>query len=534
MRLALLLGSLLLALPLQASDLLLVNGRIWTGDESRPDASAMAVRDGRIVAVGDEAAVRAAVPAGVQPIDLGGRRVVPGINDAHVHLGTAPPSTRLELPFPESTSEQLEAALKAQPVDGEGWITGDIGSAIWTDAGWDQARLDALHPSRPVQLQMFTGHGLLLNTVAQRALGLDPAVEVPGGWYGTKADGTFDGRVYEYAHWRSLAQSPPQPDARELQSIQRYSQATLKWGTTSLQVMPWMPPARFLGLWNDAAVPSRLRLIRFPAPATHDEPVVTDALPKHPADMPRTTVSGTKWIIDGTPVDQAAPLREPYPDTGATGRLNFDQAQIEALLREILARDDHVLLHVGGDVAAITIMDAMEAIAPPAQWHGRRLRFEHGDGLAPDLLARATSFGIVVVQNPSHFAVPDGHPWMSLAREREFSPLSDLVDAGLPLAFGSDGPPNPWLNLMFAIAPATRPDQALTREQALRAYTGGSAYAEFTEHEKGKLAPGYLADFAVLSQDVLDEAAVPLQALPGTTSLLTVIGGEIAWRDPGF
>src|SRR5690606_20881481 len=102
-----------------------------------------------------------------------------------------------------------------------------------------------------------------------------------------------------------------------------------------------------------------------------------------------------------------------------------------------------------------------------------------------------------------------------------------------PLALGSDGPPNPWLNLMFATAPTTRPGQALTREQALRAYTSGSAYAESTEHEKGKLVAGYLADFAVLSQDVLDPE-LPTQALPGTRSLLTVVDGGIAWRDPEF
>src|SRR5690606_31011845 len=124
-----LLGCLLPALPLQAAELLLLNGRLWTGNERQPQASAMAVRDGRIVAVGDEAVAAAAVSKDAIRIDLGGRRVVPGINDAHVHLGTSPPSTQLDLPFPESTSDQLEAALQAQPTDGEGWITGDIGGA---------------------------------------------------------------------------------------------------------------------------------------------------------------------------------------------------------------------------------------------------------------------------------------------------------------------------------------------------------------------------------------------------------------------
>ncbi|QIK80398.1 amidohydrolase family protein [Lysobacter sp. HDW10] len=98
---------------------------------------------------------------------------------------------------------------------------------------------------------------------------------------------------------------------------------------------------------------------------------------------------------------------------------------------------------------------------------------------------------------------------------------------------GSDGPLNPWLNMMFAVAPAARPDQALSREAVLRAYTAGSAYAEFHEHDKGKIASGYLADIAVLSQDVLD-GTLPLGALPATTSVMTLINGEIAWQDPTF
>lgn len=532
---AVLLLVALLALPLQASELLLVNGRIWTGNPQQPDASALSIRDGRIVAVGDEASVAASVSAGATRIDLAGRRVVPGINDAHVHLGAPPVSTRLELPFPEASSEQVEAALKAQPADAEGWITGDIGGVIWNDPDWHQARLDALHPTRPVMLQVFTGHGWLLNSAAQRELGVDPEAALPGGWYGRDASGRFDGRLYEYAQWRH-ATGRQQPDEREQLSIRLYTEATLKWGITSIQVMSWLPPERFVGLWRDVDAATRLRLIRFPIPTGDGVPgtVAADPLPRHPEGTRRVTVSGTKWIIDGTPVEQAAPLRAPYPDTGSNGRLNFERDDLQAMLREILAREDQALLHVSGDVAAVAVMDAMEAIAPPAQWRERRLRFEHGDGLAPDLLARATRFGIVVVQNPSHFAMPEAHPFSALVRARDFSPLSDVLAAGLPLALGSDGPPNPWLNIMFAVTPATRPDQALTREQALRAYTAGSAYAEFREHEKGMLAPGYLADLAVLSQDALDEAAVPVEALPGTGSVLTVVDGQIAWRDPAF
>src|SRR5690606_119363 len=130
-----------------------------TGDALMPEAIAIAIRDGRVVAVGEDAVVAANVSSEAMVIDLGGRRVVPGINDAHVHLGAPPPSTRLELPFPEPGSAEVEAALKAQAVDGDGWISGEIGGALWNDPAWHQARLDALHPTRPVMLGMFTGHG---------------------------------------------------------------------------------------------------------------------------------------------------------------------------------------------------------------------------------------------------------------------------------------------------------------------------------------------------------------------------------------
>ena len=164
-------------------------------------------------------------------------------------------------------------------------------------------------------------------------------------------------------------------------------------------------------------------------------------------------------------------------------------------------------------------------MARPAAAHRTRR------GLTPDLVERARAFGVVLVQNPSHFMLPPTES--AFMQAHALQPLASVLKHGIPLALGSDGPPSPWLNMLFAIAPASRPDQGLTREQALRAYTSGSAFAEFTEQEKGRLAPGDLADLAVLSQDVLDEA-LPAQALPGTSSLLTMIGGKVAWHDPAF
>ncbi len=519
--------------PRSAPDLILHNGKFFTGDPQRPEAAALAIRGDRIVAVGDDETVLALAGADSERIDLHGRRVVPGINDAHEHLGWQPsPGTRLDLPEPDPAGADVEAALSAQPTTDDEWIRGQIGSYVFTDPAWNRARLDTLQPTRPVALSVFTGHGLLLNSAAVRALRVDPAVPVPGGWYGEDANGGFDGRVFEYAGWKTTRAYPRPGDETEIGRLRAYADQATRSGVTSVQSMSWLPLPEIIDLWKRSGAPQRLRAIRFPGVASEGTRVPDLDLPR---TLPgtRVEVSGTKWILDGTGVEQASPWRKPYPD-GSNGRLNFSRDDMRAMLEETLARDDQLLLHVIGDAAIEATLDAMAAIAPPEDWRGKRVRFEHGDGLAPDLLSRAAAFGLIVVQNPSHFMIPPDHPAFALIRENHFSPLSDLLAAGIPLALGSDGPSNPWLNLLFATAPATRPDQALTREQALRAYTEGSAYAEFKEHEKGRLAPGYLADLAVLSQDVLDEAAVPAQDLPKTRSLLTVIGGDVVWRDPAF
>ena len=518
---------LLASAPAFATDLVLHDGKVWTGDASTPFATAIAIDDGRITAVGSDADVLALADAGTRRIGLGGRRVVPGINDAHVHLGAWWPSTSLPLPSPDPARAELEQALRAQPADGDGWLSASIGAKVFEDPGFTIAALDALQTTRPVILMVMTGHGTMVNSAARRMLGIDPAVPVPGGWYGKDADGSFDGRLYEYAQWRMRATQPPLPDAMEVAALQAASQEALQAGTTSLQVMAMMPAARFVSLWRQAGVPQRLRLVRLPIPAAFGDPVDGAGLSREVAGSPRIRVSGTKWILDGTPLEHGAAMRRPYPGTDARGHLNFDARQLEQLLREIIARDDQPLLHVSGDAAVAAVLDAMAAIAPADAWRGRRLRMEHGDGLRGDLVARAREYGVVVVQNPSHFALaPDAFIAGDL--------LSGLLEAGIPLALGSDGPPNPWLNMMWAVQlPHGSPGQALNREQVLRAYTAGSAFAEFAEDTKGKLAPGYVADLAVLSQDVLDDA-VPLEALPGTTSLLTVVGGEVAWQDPAF
>jgi imidazolonepropionase-like amidohydrolase len=155
------------------------------------------------------------------------------------------------------------------------------------------------------------------------------------------------------------------------------------------------------------------------------------------------------------------------------------------------------------------------------------VRFEHADFLMADLLPLTRRLGVVVVPNPPHFAFPEARMRATFGTDpAQVTPLRSLLAAGIPVAIGSDGPMNPFLGVMFASTHPANPREAVTREQAVAAYTRGSAYAEFAERDKGTLAPGMLADLAVLSHDIF---TVPPAALPGTTSVLTLVGGRVVF-----
>jgi predicted amidohydrolase YtcJ len=152
-------------------------------------------------------------------------------------------------------------------------------------------------------------------------------------------------------------------------------------------------------------------------------------------------VSGTKWILDGTPIEHSAAVRKPYSDRpGTEGELNFSQKEMEEMLRESLQSGDQLMVHVAGDRTAETFLNAMDATGGEKVWSQRRVRLEHGDGLLPDLVPRAKLLGIIVVQNPTHFTL--GELFVKRfgeKRAQELQPLRSLLDAGIPVAIGSDG-----------------------------------------------------------------------------------------------
>lgn len=516
-----------------APDLVLFNGKVFTSNAKQPHAEALAIRGERIVAVGSSQEISALAGKETRQIDLGGRTVIPGINDAHDHLGVGPDSYDLPIKGMDPSWQEVKDALTAvvSKAPKGTWIGGVFGQTVLENSQARRAALDALAPDHPVLLGTWTGHAALLNTAAMRKLGVredEPNPEA-GRYVRNQADGVFTGLVLEFARfrigrrWSELATE----DQAEKQLHDFFDNAA-RMGITTIQdmAMPIFAP-RAVALFEKAPPPIRVRVIWFGL--TDERGRVTKegrGLPRNP--VPLVTVSGTKWILDGTPVERSGAMREPYADRPSTsGELDFSQKEVEDMLRESLQDNEQLMLHVVGDRAAETVLNAMEATGGEKVWSSRRVRLEHGDGLMPDLVPRAKHFGVIVVQNPTHFTL--GALFVKRFGERraqELQPLRSLLDAGIPVAIGSDGPNNPYLNILLASTFGRNPAEAITREQAVTAYTLTSAFAEFAEKDKGSLEPGKLADLAVLSQDIFK---VPAGDLPKTESVLTMVGGRIVY-----
>lgn len=522
-------------------DLVLVNGKVFTGEATEPWAEALAIRGTLVVANGTSASMQALAGARTQVIDLDGRVVIPGLNDAHTHVSwTRVQEARINdiafVPGPGPTAAEIYAlvAQKVQDVPPGTTITGYFGNAFIDDPDANRFALDQVSPDHPVHLHAWAGHGTLINTAAMVDAGISPTEPDPVAGFYERVSGTqtINGWLHEYAehqYFRHLKERIPVAEMQ--QQYLDYAQGAVQFGVTSIQDMALgLTKARSEVILKDLDLPLRWRDICFPlTPAESCESSLNRST-MHRRDS-RFTSSGIKWISDGSPVERFAFLRKPYTDLpGAFGVYNF-----AGLLQDILNKsrygqraDRQLLVHAVGDRALDELLDGLDANSPGLAWRHRRARIEHGDLITPDQYPRIARWDLVVVQNPIHFAVAD-----TLAerfgpqRMTTIQPMQSLLAEGIVVALGSDvvfGVPNPFVDLFFAVTHPANPQEALTMEQAVRAYTWGSAYAEFKDHQKGTLTPGKLADLAVLSQDIF---TLPPPAILSTTSLLTLVGGEV-------
>ena len=435
-----------------APDLVLLNGKIFTSDAAHPYVQALAIRGERITATGDSAKIRALAGPHTKQIDLGGRTVIPGINDAHNHLSISPPN-RMDLQFkspdpdwPEVKAAIAVAVLKAPKGT---FIYGQIAWKIFRDLAVNRDTLDQVAPNNPVILGTFTGHAWIVNSAAIARVGIREDQPDPvGGRYERSPKGRLTGVIREYAALnasRSLSDQTSEADA--LRELSDTFSAAVKWGITTIQDMSnAMPPDRCVALLEKMPTPIRVRVMRMPGttPAGRD---IQEGRPVPRSANPLITVSGTKWLLDGTPLEGTlAPRNDPATMEYFVlhEQLTFPETEIASMLRESLHDHDQLLLHVSAYPPAAAMLSAMQAEGGARVWAKQRVRFEHGDSLTPDLIPRVKEMGIVVVQNGIHLAGVNVNPAMGGVLERlKAQPLRSLLVAGIPVALGSDGQPIP-------------------------------------------------------------------------------------------
>jgi predicted amidohydrolase YtcJ len=524
-----------------APDTILFNGKIFTSD-GKQFVEALAIQGDRIEAVGDSEQIHKLAGSLTKQIDLGGRTVIPGLNDAHNHMRIRP-ADLVDLQFtapnpkrPELMQAIATAVLKYPTGT---FLSATISTAIFRDSTVDRATLDRVAPSHPVILTTFTGHASILNSAALTKLGIAENEPHPlGGRYERSGDGKLSGVLREYASVRAsrkLADLTSDKDA--IVELRETLADAAEHGITTLQVMSEkMTPARYVDLLKQVPTPLRVRIMRMPMTTSTGRDLKEGlSMPRNPS--PLITVSGTKWLLDGVPIEGtfaprqglvSSPARRTEPFFGNL-QMIFPIKELDAMLRETIQTDDQLLVHVTGYAASAAMLDAMQTAGGEKVWATRRVRFEHGDALFPNLIPRVKQLGIIVVEQGTHLDMTGIAPEvMPRIRAEKSQPMRSLLAAGIPLVLSSDedGPSNPFLEIMLAIGHPNHPSEAISREQAVIAYTRTAAYAEFAEKEKGSLAPGKLADLAVLSQDIF---TVPSDDLPKTVSVMTMVGGKMIY-----
>ncbi len=520
-----------------AVDMVLFNGKVFTASDAQPFADAVAIDGDRIAAVGDDASVLALAGASTRVIDLSGHTVVPGFNDTHAHFlvnigAIQPPPIAFPGPGPTLDEALVQLASAVAVAAPDQWIVVLVGNDPIFDDEASRFVLDVLAPDNPAVFLHHASHVALINTRAMELTGLaEDAPDPFAGFYG-RIDGTqiIDGRLFEYALFGFLRR------ARRLFPIEQLaagysfdSQVRAQFGYTSAQEIPiGVEPDREAATLRAADLKIRVRFMC--QPLSVDQSCATDF------NNPTATITagGIKWLSDGTLVERNAAFFDPYADAPETsGFFAFAPPELRAILERSVTGnpvENQPVIHALGDRAVSNILDGMSALAGDAFWRSRRLRIEHGELWEPGDMQQAAAMGVILVQNPFVAIGLAGDSFLDhLGPERtaRVVPLRSALDAGIPVALGQDFVlPNPFLDIFFAVAHPLNPNEAITVEEAVIAYTRTAAYAEFQEHHKGQIRHGFLADLTVLSQDIF---TVPAFSIPATVSLLTIMDGDVTW-----
>jgi hypothetical protein len=526
-----------------AADLVLRGGRVWVG-KGLPPATALAARDGRVVAVGGDADVAPWIGDSTKVIDLAGRLAVPGFNDAHVHFlsgGFGLLSVDLRPARDEADVARLLAAHAATLPDGT-WIQeGNWDHEVWPSKSLPTRQaIDAATPRHPVFVQRLDGHMALANSLALRLAGVTrETADPPGGTIVRDAAGEPTGVLKDNAS-DLVARVIPEP-SREMNL--RAARAALleaaRVGVTTIQdnsAVDALPTYRDLRARGELT--ARMYVWRYASAM----PALLQAGIRSGLGDEWIRLGALKILSDGSMGSGTAAFFDPYTDDAKTSGLLLQPVpELERLILEADAAGFQLAVHAIGDRANSLVLDAFEKAARANGPRDRRFRIEHAQVVRKQDLKRFKALGVIASIQPSHCI--DDMRWaekrIGRARSRDAYNFRSFTAAGIPVAFGTDWfvePLDPRLGLYAAVtrelpaggpAGGWFPEEKISLEDAIDLYTRGSAYAEFAEADKGTLEVGRLADVAVFARDLF--AITPREILD-TPVDLTVVGGRVVFE----
>jgi predicted amidohydrolase YtcJ len=532
-----------------AVDLILWNGKVATLDPARPEAQAVAARGSLIAAVGGDREILALAGPQTRRIDLAGRLVLPGLIDAHGHIRSLGEQiANLDLRGAARVEEiaRRVAARAAELPPGE-WVTG---------GGWDQnlwpgerfpdhRPLTEASPDRPVWLSRIDGHAGWANRAAMRVAGVTRQTpDPPGGSIERDARDEPTGVFIDNAT-DLIGKALPVPTRERIKSwILLGLKRCVEAGLTEIHDagVTGEEAAAFHELADAGQLPLRVYLMLGgmggqPLEQLLDRPPLINY-------RDRLTVRAVKLMIDGAMGSRGAVFFEDYADdAGNKGLFVMSAEAVEKAAGLALRRGYQVCTHAIGDRGISLTLDAYEKALAAVPADDPRMRIEHLQCVRREDVSRLKRLGAIASMQPSH-ATSDMY-WaderVGAERGQGLYAWRWVLDAGLTIAAGSDFPVDPERPLVGIHSAVTRqdlkhwpeggwhPEQKMTLEEALRAYTAGAAYAAFEENTKGRIAPGFWADLTVVTRDL---RAIPPEEIPDAGIAFTIIGGAVAYEAP--
>lgn len=540
------------------ADVIFIHGNIYTGAADASSmgagkrAEAIAVRGDRVLKVGTRDDVMKSKGPDTKVVDLGGHFVMPGFNDAHMHLASAGfEKMNVNLvgvktldEFRERIRARAEKAAPGEWIVGEGWD-----ETLWpvkvVPTRWD---LDEVTSGHPAYMDRVDGHIAVANTRALQLASVTVASRDPeGGKIDRDENGTPNGILRETARDAVRAAIPKPNHDQRRKAIETALAEISSYGLTSVQDN---------SSWDDFQIYQELERegklnVRISEWLPFDDPVETlnSKRNSQPASDNMLHTGMLKGFMDGSLGSKTAALLEPYSDDPKNSGLpQYEPAKLNAMTRERVLAGYQIGFHAIGDRGVQMALDAFDEAEKAAKEKGVkaanggadfRLRIEHAQVTTPQQIVRFKQLNVIASMQPSHLTTDLNWAESRLGPSRAAHSYAwaEFLKRGVVLAFGTDYPVEPVTPFRGLYAAVTRqsedgkksyyPEQKLTIEQAIAAYTAGSAYAEFAEKEKGKLEPGMLADFVVLDQDI---TSVPFPKIPTTKVLRTVVGGRTAYE----